>query len=233
MTGELLALGASHKTAPLPLREKLALPAGRAARVLGELTEHDGVHEAVALFTCNRTELYLVTDDAARGGERRARDPVPAGRAAPHRADRLALLAARPRGGGAPVLGHRRARLDDRRRGRDPGSGQARLRDGAGRGRQRAGLQPPLPRRARGRQAGAHRDRRGALERVDLDRRGAAGGRLPRRPGRPARAGDRRRRERRADRPRAARPRRADAVRGQPPLRPRARAGAALRRPAP
>ena len=64
MTGELLALGASHKTAPLPLREKLALPAGRAARVLGELTEHDRVHEAVALFTCNRTELYLVTDDA-------------------------------------------------------------------------------------------------------------------------------------------------------------------------
>ena len=64
MTGELLALGASHKTAPLPLREKLALPTGRAARVLGELTDHERVHEAVALFTCNRTELYLVTDDA-------------------------------------------------------------------------------------------------------------------------------------------------------------------------
>jgi glutamyl-tRNA reductase len=64
VTGELLALGASHKTASLELREKLALPTGRAARVLGELTDHDGVHEAVALFTCNRTELYLVTDDA-------------------------------------------------------------------------------------------------------------------------------------------------------------------------
>ena len=34
MKGDLLALGASHKTAPLALREKLALPAGRAARVL-------------------------------------------------------------------------------------------------------------------------------------------------------------------------------------------------------
>jgi glutamyl-tRNA reductase len=63
VTGELLALGANHKTAPLPLREKLALPAGRAARVLAELTEHEAVHEAVALFTCNRTELYLVTGD--------------------------------------------------------------------------------------------------------------------------------------------------------------------------
>jgi glutamyl-tRNA reductase len=63
MMGELLALGASHKTAPLALREKLALPTGRAARVLAELTEDESVHEAVALFTCNRTELYLVTQD--------------------------------------------------------------------------------------------------------------------------------------------------------------------------
>ena len=63
MTGEILILGASHKTAPLELREKLALPAGRASRALAELTEQDAVHEAVALFTCNRTELYLVTAD--------------------------------------------------------------------------------------------------------------------------------------------------------------------------
>ena len=64
MTGELLALGASHKTASLELRERIALPSGRAARVLAELTEHDAIHEAVALFTCNRTELYLITADA-------------------------------------------------------------------------------------------------------------------------------------------------------------------------
>ncbi|HEX5895531.1 MAG TPA: hypothetical protein VFY47_04335, partial [Thermoleophilaceae bacterium] len=63
MTGELLALGANHKTAPLPLRERLALPDGRAARVLSELVEHEAVHEAVAISTCNRTELYLVTAD--------------------------------------------------------------------------------------------------------------------------------------------------------------------------
>ena len=63
MTGELLTLGANHKTAPLPLRERLALPDGRAARVLSELVEHEAVHEAVAISTCNRTELYLVTAD--------------------------------------------------------------------------------------------------------------------------------------------------------------------------
>ena len=160
MTGELLALGVSHKTAPLALRERLALPEGRAARVLAELTAHDAVHEAVAISTCNRTELYLVTADpveaenAALGVlSRQAGDP-------PDRAARLALLAARPRGGRAPVLGHRRARLDDRRRGRGPGPGQARLRARARRGRDRAGHQPPLPRRARRRQARAHRDRR-------------------------------------------------------------------------
>jgi glutamyl-tRNA reductase len=61
MTTEILAVGASHKTAPLRLREKLALPSGRASRVLNELTGHDAVHEAAALSTCNRTELYLVT----------------------------------------------------------------------------------------------------------------------------------------------------------------------------
>jgi glutamyl-tRNA reductase len=63
LTGEILALGANHKTAPLPLRERLALPDGRAARVLAELVEHPAVHEAVAISTCNRTELYLVTAD--------------------------------------------------------------------------------------------------------------------------------------------------------------------------
>jgi glutamyl-tRNA reductase len=63
VTGEIIALGASHKTAPLELRERLALPSGRASRALAELTDHEAVHEAAALFTCNRTELYLVTAD--------------------------------------------------------------------------------------------------------------------------------------------------------------------------
>ena len=60
---ELLALGVSHKTAPLALRERLALPEGRAAAVLAELCAHEAVHEAVAISTCNRTELYMVVSD--------------------------------------------------------------------------------------------------------------------------------------------------------------------------
>jgi glutamyl-tRNA reductase len=63
MSTELITLGASHKTAPLALRERLALPEGRAARVLAELTAHEAIHEAVAISTCNRTELVLVAAD--------------------------------------------------------------------------------------------------------------------------------------------------------------------------
>src|SRR4051794_41671164 len=63
MTASLLALGVSHKTAPLDLRDKLALPEGRAVSALRELTAHPAVHEAVAISTCNRTELYLVAAD--------------------------------------------------------------------------------------------------------------------------------------------------------------------------
>ena len=61
---ELLALGISHKTAPLELRERLAFTEGRAVGVLGELGERDEVLEVAAISTCNRTELYLYVADA-------------------------------------------------------------------------------------------------------------------------------------------------------------------------
>src|SRR5690348_8465611 len=60
---ELLALGVSHKTAPLDLRERLSLTEGRAVSALAELTTAQGIHEAAAISTCNRTELYLIVSD--------------------------------------------------------------------------------------------------------------------------------------------------------------------------
>ncbi|MFL5893720.1 MAG: glutamyl-tRNA reductase [Thermoleophilaceae bacterium] len=60
---ELLVVGASHKTASLDLRERLALPEGRAASLLGELVRNESVREAVAISTCNRTEVYIVGAD--------------------------------------------------------------------------------------------------------------------------------------------------------------------------
>jgi glutamyl-tRNA reductase len=60
---ELLAVGASHKTAPLALRERIALTEHGAEPLLRELTAHPAIGEAVALSTCNRTELYLLVSD--------------------------------------------------------------------------------------------------------------------------------------------------------------------------
>jgi glutamyl-tRNA reductase len=60
---ELLALGVSHKTAPLELRERVALTEGRAAGVLRELVEAPEVQEVAAISTCNRTELFVAASD--------------------------------------------------------------------------------------------------------------------------------------------------------------------------
>lgn len=60
---ELLVLGLSHRTAPLELREAVALTEGRAAAVMTELTAAETVGEAAVLSTCNRTEIYLVAAD--------------------------------------------------------------------------------------------------------------------------------------------------------------------------
>jgi glutamyl-tRNA reductase len=64
---ELLALGASHKTAPLALRERIALTDGAAEALLRDLVAEPAIQEAVALSTCNRTELYLVVRDPIEG----------------------------------------------------------------------------------------------------------------------------------------------------------------------
>jgi glutamyl-tRNA reductase len=63
---ELLALGISHKTAGVELRERLALTESAAVRFAGEAVETPEVREAVAISTCNRTELYLVVGDPVR-----------------------------------------------------------------------------------------------------------------------------------------------------------------------
>jgi glutamyl-tRNA reductase len=60
---ELLALGVSHKTAPVALRERVALPDGLAEEFLGRLVADPAVHEGVVISTCNRTEVYAVAAD--------------------------------------------------------------------------------------------------------------------------------------------------------------------------
>ena len=63
MTAELITLGISHKTAPVQLRERLALTQSAVPGFLRDVAEQPEVHEAVVISTCNRTELTLVVGD--------------------------------------------------------------------------------------------------------------------------------------------------------------------------
>ena len=56
----LFILGASHHTAPLAMREKLALDDARAASLASRLQQTPGVREFTLLNTCNRVEIYGV-----------------------------------------------------------------------------------------------------------------------------------------------------------------------------
>ena len=57
---ELSVIGVSHRTAPVEVREALALSADQAARVLAEMRAEDAFDEALLVSTCNRTEVYFV-----------------------------------------------------------------------------------------------------------------------------------------------------------------------------
>jgi glutamyl-tRNA reductase len=60
---ELLLFGVSHKTAPVALRERLALTQTEGERFLREIVTLPEVREAAAISTCNRTEVYMVVGD--------------------------------------------------------------------------------------------------------------------------------------------------------------------------
>ena len=61
----LLLLGVNHTTAPIEVRERLAIPAARLADATRSLAHHPGVREALILSTCNRVELLTVQDVVA------------------------------------------------------------------------------------------------------------------------------------------------------------------------
>ena len=67
---KVVLVGTSHRHAPVELRELVAFGSGRAGEIAATLAGEDG--EAVALSTCNRTELYLACEDSAGALERGA-----------------------------------------------------------------------------------------------------------------------------------------------------------------
>ncbi len=54
----LLVVGISHRTAGVPLLERVAVPGDQLAAVLTDLVAQPYVDEAVMLSTCNRVEIY-------------------------------------------------------------------------------------------------------------------------------------------------------------------------------
>jgi len=54
-------IGVNHKTAPVEVRERLAIPESRLPEACKKLTEHPGIDEAMILSTCNRVEILANT----------------------------------------------------------------------------------------------------------------------------------------------------------------------------
>ena len=56
-------IGVNHKTAPVEVRERLAIPESRLPEALRIFTQHPGVQEGLILSTCNRVELLARTQN--------------------------------------------------------------------------------------------------------------------------------------------------------------------------
>jgi len=54
-------LGINHKTAPVEVRERLAIPESKLADAMQRLVQHPGVDEGMILSTCNRVEVLVQT----------------------------------------------------------------------------------------------------------------------------------------------------------------------------
>jgi len=59
----LVLLGINHNTAPIEVRERLAIPAGRLADAIRTLIHQPGIREGLILSTCNRVEIVTLQDD--------------------------------------------------------------------------------------------------------------------------------------------------------------------------
>lgn len=63
MMRDFVVVGLSHRTAPVEIRERLAVAPDRLQQELREIAATIGVDEALLISTCNRVELYATSDD--------------------------------------------------------------------------------------------------------------------------------------------------------------------------
>ncbi len=58
----IVVIGVNHRTGPLALLERVAIPAEELPKAVIGLTSRQNIREAVVLATCNRTEVYAVAE---------------------------------------------------------------------------------------------------------------------------------------------------------------------------
>jgi glutamyl-tRNA reductase len=63
----LVLIGINHTTAPIEVRERLAIPAGRLADATRTLLHQPGIREGLILSTCNRVEFLTLQEDSTAG----------------------------------------------------------------------------------------------------------------------------------------------------------------------
>ena len=68
MSRDLFLVGLSHKTAPIEVRERVALGGDALKAALAELVQGGAAAEALVISTCNRVEVLVhgATDGPAR-----------------------------------------------------------------------------------------------------------------------------------------------------------------------
>jgi glutamyl-tRNA reductase len=62
----LFTIGISHRTAPIEIRERVAIPRAEYAARVGQLRALPGVEEVLILGTCNRTEVYCLSSQGGK-----------------------------------------------------------------------------------------------------------------------------------------------------------------------
>lgn len=60
-------VGLSHKTAPIEVREKLSIPEAQIEGAIAHLLSYPHIDEVAILSTCNRLEIYIVSNETTQG----------------------------------------------------------------------------------------------------------------------------------------------------------------------
>ena len=58
----IVVIGVNHRTGPLAILERLAIPRDDLGKAVVGLVQRDNIREAAVLSTCGRTEVYIVAE---------------------------------------------------------------------------------------------------------------------------------------------------------------------------